>query len=134
MPVYKDLGSPGMLYCRSYGGKQMLVSEGIVGETLPTPDNEQKQRHPLDYVRWGLAFLLAVAALLAASRSYWDGGAKVCRQEAGDTAAISFWWASMSLSSSGAMALILWSKSSCILPLACGLSCCISFCARGTSS
>ncbi len=41
MPVYKDLGSPGMLYCRSYGGKQMLVSEGIVGETLPEPDNEQ---------------------------------------------------------------------------------------------
>lgn len=41
MPVYKDLGSPGMLYCRSYGGKQMLVSEGIVGETLPAPDNEQ---------------------------------------------------------------------------------------------
>lgn len=41
MPVYKDLGSSGMLYCRSYGGKQMLVSEGIVGETLPTPDNEQ---------------------------------------------------------------------------------------------
>jgi len=41
MPVYKDLGSPGMLYCRSYGGKQMLVSEGTVGETLPTPDNEQ---------------------------------------------------------------------------------------------
>lgn len=41
MPVYKDLGSPGMLYCRSYGGKQMLVSEGIVGETLSSPDNEQ---------------------------------------------------------------------------------------------
>ncbi|MWL91933.1 MULTISPECIES: FAD-binding oxidoreductase [Cupriavidus] len=41
MPVYKDLGSPGMLYCRSYGGKQMLVSEGTVGETLATPDNEQ---------------------------------------------------------------------------------------------
>ncbi|WP_431798440.1 FAD-binding oxidoreductase (plasmid) [Cupriavidus metallidurans] len=41
MPVYKDLGSPGMLYCRSYGGRQMLVSEGIVGETLPEPDNEQ---------------------------------------------------------------------------------------------
>lgn len=41
MPVYKDLGSPGMLYCRSYGGSQMLVSEGIVGETLPEPDNEQ---------------------------------------------------------------------------------------------
>ncbi|MBB1598594.1 FAD-binding oxidoreductase [Variovorax sp. UMC13] len=41
MPVYKDLGSPGMLYCRSYGGNQMLVSEGIVGETLAAPDNEQ---------------------------------------------------------------------------------------------
>jgi sarcosine oxidase subunit beta len=41
MPVYKDLGSPGMLYCRSYGGNQMLVSEGIVGEALDSPDNEQ---------------------------------------------------------------------------------------------
>lgn len=41
MPVYKDLGSPGMLYCRSYGGNQMLVSEGTVGETLAAPDNEQ---------------------------------------------------------------------------------------------
>lgn len=41
MPVYKDLGSAGMLYCRSYGGRQMLVSEGTVGQTLPAPDNEQ---------------------------------------------------------------------------------------------
>lgn len=41
MPVFKDLGSPGMLYCRSYGGTQMLVSEGTVGETLSAPDNEQ---------------------------------------------------------------------------------------------
>jgi sarcosine oxidase subunit beta len=41
MPVYKDLGSAGMLYCRSYGGAQMLVSEGIAGQTLPAPDNEQ---------------------------------------------------------------------------------------------
>jgi len=40
MPVYKDLGSPGMLYCRSYGGTQMLVSEGIAGEALDGPDNE----------------------------------------------------------------------------------------------
>ena len=39
MPVYKDLGSPGMIYCRSYGGRQMLASEGIAGETLPAPDN-----------------------------------------------------------------------------------------------
>jgi len=41
MPVYKDLGSESMLYCRSYGGRQMLVSEGTAGETLPAPDNEQ---------------------------------------------------------------------------------------------
>ena len=41
MPVFKDLGSEGMLYCRSYGGTQMLVSEGIAGEVLPGPDNEQ---------------------------------------------------------------------------------------------
>jgi len=41
MPVYKDLGSPGMLYCRSYGGRQMLVSEGGTGEILARPDNEQ---------------------------------------------------------------------------------------------
>jgi sarcosine oxidase subunit beta len=49
MPVYKDLGSPGMLYCRSYGGRQMLVSEGTVGETLPGPDNEQGDIS-MDYV------------------------------------------------------------------------------------
>jgi sarcosine oxidase, subunit beta len=49
MPVFKDLGSPGMLYCRSYGGKQMLVSEGTVGETLPAPDNEQGDIS-MDYV------------------------------------------------------------------------------------
>jgi sarcosine oxidase subunit beta len=49
MPVFKDLGSPGMLYCRSYGGNQMLVSEGIVGETLPEPDNEQGDIS-MDYV------------------------------------------------------------------------------------
>ncbi|MDB5998829.1 MAG: dependent oxidoreductase [Rhizobacter sp.] len=41
MPVFKDLASAGMLYCRSYGGSQMLVSEGTVGETLAVPDNEQ---------------------------------------------------------------------------------------------
>ncbi len=40
MPVYKDLGSPGMLYCRSYGGQHMLVSEGLAGEVLATPNNE----------------------------------------------------------------------------------------------
>jgi sarcosine oxidase, subunit beta len=41
MPVYKDLGSPGMLYCRSYGGRQMLASEGIAGESLDAPDIRQ---------------------------------------------------------------------------------------------
>ena len=49
MPVYKDLGSPGMLYCRSYGGHQMLVSEGIAGQTLELPDNAQGDI-PMDYV------------------------------------------------------------------------------------
>jgi len=41
MPVFKDLASKGMLYGRSYGGNQMLVSEGVAGETLSTPDTEQ---------------------------------------------------------------------------------------------
>ncbi|EJN00326.1 FAD-binding oxidoreductase [Herbaspirillum sp. YR522] len=41
MPVFKDLASSGMLYGRSYGGTQMLVSEGVVGETLDSPDTEQ---------------------------------------------------------------------------------------------
>ena len=49
MPVFKDLASPGMLYCRSYGGKQMLVSEGLVGERLAVADTEQGDV-PLDYV------------------------------------------------------------------------------------
>ena len=41
MPVFKDLGSPGMLYGRSYGGRQMLVSEGTAGEILSTPSTVQ---------------------------------------------------------------------------------------------
>ena len=41
MPVYKDLGSEGMLYCRSYGGRHMLVSEGTAGERLDEPDHRQ---------------------------------------------------------------------------------------------
>ncbi|CAN7538552.1 FAD-binding oxidoreductase [Caballeronia sp. LjRoot29] len=49
MPAYKDLGSPGMLYFRSYGGSQMLVSEGVVGETLNAPETEQGDIS-LDYV------------------------------------------------------------------------------------
>jgi len=49
MPVFKDLSSPGMLYCRSYGGKQMLVSEGLVGEKVMTSETEQGDV-PLDYV------------------------------------------------------------------------------------
>jgi glycine/D-amino acid oxidase-like deaminating enzyme len=49
MPVFKDLSSPGMLYCRSYGGKQMLVSEGLVGEKLAATETNQGDV-PLDYV------------------------------------------------------------------------------------
>jgi glycine/D-amino acid oxidase-like deaminating enzyme len=49
MPVFKDLASPGMLYCRSYGGKQMLVSEGLVGERLAAAETEQGDV-PLEYV------------------------------------------------------------------------------------
>ncbi|MDR6495267.1 glycine/D-amino acid oxidase-like deaminating enzyme [Paraburkholderia terricola] len=49
MPAFKDLGSPGMLYYRSYGGNQMLVSEGVVGETLNAPETEQGDIS-LDYV------------------------------------------------------------------------------------
>ncbi|KVX56810.1 NAD(P)/FAD-dependent oxidoreductase [Burkholderia stagnalis] len=49
MPAFKDLGSPGMLYYRSYGGSQMLVSEGVIGETLNVPETEQGDIS-LDYV------------------------------------------------------------------------------------
>lgn len=49
MPVFKDLASPGMLYCRSYGGNQMLVSEGVVGEKLKTAETEQGDI-PMDYI------------------------------------------------------------------------------------
>lgn len=49
MPVYKDLSSTGMLYYRSYGGKHMLVSEGVVGEKLEKADVTQGDV-PLDYV------------------------------------------------------------------------------------
>ena len=41
MPVFKDLASPGLLYARSYGGTQMLVSEGTAGEALSEPDLTQ---------------------------------------------------------------------------------------------
>jgi sarcosine oxidase, subunit beta len=49
MPAFKDLGSAGMLYFRSYGGAQMLVSEGVVGDTLNAPETEQGDIS-LDYV------------------------------------------------------------------------------------
>ncbi|MEX3933808.1 NAD(P)/FAD-dependent oxidoreductase [Paraburkholderia phymatum] len=49
MPVFKDLASPGMLYYRSYGGSQMLVSEGVVGEKLNAADTEQGDI-PMDYI------------------------------------------------------------------------------------
>jgi len=49
MPVFKDLGAPGLLYTRCYGGAQMLVSEGTPGEVLASPDVEQADV-PLDKV------------------------------------------------------------------------------------
>ncbi|MEI7298353.1 FAD-binding oxidoreductase [Paraburkholderia tropica] len=49
MPAFKDLGTAGMLYFRSYGGSQMLVSEGVVGDTLNAPETEQGEIS-LDYV------------------------------------------------------------------------------------
>jgi sarcosine oxidase, subunit beta len=49
LPVLKDLASPGKLYMRSYGGRQLLVGDGNDGEDIATPDTEQADV-PLDYV------------------------------------------------------------------------------------
>ncbi|MFO1325372.1 MAG: FAD-binding oxidoreductase [Burkholderiales bacterium] len=49
LPVLKDLASPGKLYMRSYGGRQLLVGDGNEGETIAAPDIEQADV-PLDYV------------------------------------------------------------------------------------
>jgi len=49
MPVFKDLGSSGMLYYRSYGGHQMLVSEGASGEELEELETEQADVS-IDYI------------------------------------------------------------------------------------
>jgi sarcosine oxidase, subunit beta len=49
MPVFKDLGSAGRLYYRSYGGNQMLVSEGRSGEALGVIDTGPAEV-PLDHI------------------------------------------------------------------------------------
>jgi glycine/D-amino acid oxidase-like deaminating enzyme len=49
LPVVKDLASPGKLYMRSYGGKQLLVGDGNEGETITAPDTEQADV-PLEFV------------------------------------------------------------------------------------
>jgi glycine/D-amino acid oxidase-like deaminating enzyme len=49
LPILKDLASPGKLYMRSYGGRQLLVGDGNEGESIPLPDTEQADV-PLDYV------------------------------------------------------------------------------------
>lgn len=49
LPVLKDLVSPGKLYMRGYGGRQLLVGDGNEGETIAAPDTEQADV-PLDYV------------------------------------------------------------------------------------
>lgn len=74
MPVFKDLGSPGMLYCRSYGGTQMLVSEGTAGETLAAPDNEQGDISMDDVVEVGSQVAERFPAYEAAGlASSWTG-------------------------------------------------------------
>ena len=47
--MVKDLVSPGRIYFRSYGGRQVLVSEGNEGVDIPEPDIEQADV-PLDEV------------------------------------------------------------------------------------
>jgi sarcosine oxidase, subunit beta len=49
LPILKDLASPGKLYMRSYGGRQLLVGDGNEGETIHRPDTEQADV-PLEYV------------------------------------------------------------------------------------
>lgn len=49
LPVLKDLASPGNVYMRSYGGKQMLVGDGNEGEMIARLDTEQADV-PLDHV------------------------------------------------------------------------------------
>ena len=49
LPMLKDLASPGKLYMRGYGGRQLLVGDGNEGETLAGPDTEQADV-PLEYV------------------------------------------------------------------------------------
>ncbi len=49
LPVLKDLASPGKLYMRSYGGRQLLVGDGNEGEEIAAPDTEQADVS-LDYV------------------------------------------------------------------------------------
>jgi sarcosine oxidase subunit beta len=49
LPVLKDLASPGKLYMRGYGGRQLLVGDGNAGETIGAPDTEQADV-PLEYV------------------------------------------------------------------------------------
>lgn len=48
-PILKDLASPGKLYMRGYGGRQLLVGDGNEGETLAVPDTEQADV-ALDYI------------------------------------------------------------------------------------
>jgi sarcosine oxidase, subunit beta len=49
LPMLKDLASPGKLYMRGYGGRQLLVGDGNEGETIAAPDTVQADV-PLDYV------------------------------------------------------------------------------------
>jgi len=48
LPVLKDMASPSMIYARSYGGRQLLVSAGLEG-AIAGPDDDQAPV-PLDAV------------------------------------------------------------------------------------
>ncbi len=67
MPVFKDLASEGMLYARSYGGTQMLVSEGTAGEVLAVPDTNPGEV--------SMDLVMAIGEQVARRFSGWDQAA-----------------------------------------------------------
>jgi sarcosine oxidase subunit beta len=67
MPVFKDLASAGMLYTRSYGRAQMLVSEGTAGEVLAAPDTVQGDV--------SMALVADIGAQVAARFAGWEEAA-----------------------------------------------------------
>jgi hypothetical protein len=56
----------------------------------PTPPEKQAEKKPgpIDWMRWLLVIAIVAGAFVAAIRSYVDSSAQICRDKAGDTAAI----------------------------------------------